>query len=224
MRTIDRPRPVAASSENPSGSPTPSSTTVARRRPPSFVELTTTRPGSACRSSSAGNAWSMAFCRSSFSTTESGVATVGGEEAGVALHGEAHRAVLRRHALLDHASEGAHDLHEGDVVARLPRQRLVHERDGADAPHRLLDRHLRLRRAEPAALQPQQRRDRLQVVLHPVVDLADRRRPSTAAADRGDAARTRPAVSTTAPDTAPWSMSGMQRISTDTSACPSAPR
>ena len=33
----------------------------------------------------------------------------------------------------------------------------------------------RLRRVEPPALQPQQRRDRLQVVLHPVVDLADRR-------------------------------------------------
>ena len=33
---------------------------------------------------------------------------------------------------------------------------------------------LGLGRLEAAALEPQQRRDRLQVVLHPVVDLADR--------------------------------------------------
>ena len=89
----------------------------------------------------------MAFWSSSLSTTDSGVATVAGRNAGVALDREAHRPVLRGHALLDHAGQRPHDLDEGDVVARLPRQRLVHEGDGADAAHRLLDRHLRLGRA-----------------------------------------------------------------------------
>ena len=51
----------------------------------------------------------------------------------------------------------------------------MHERDRADAPHRFLDGDARFGRREPASLKPEERRDRLQVVLHPVVDLADRR-------------------------------------------------
>ena len=68
----------------------------------------------------------------------------------------------------------------------------MHERDRADAAHRLRDRGLRLGRRQPPALQAQQRRDRLQVVLHPVVDLADRRvlrqQQPVAAAQLGDVA------------------------------------
>ena len=87
---------------------------------------------------------------------------------------EVHRAIRRLQALLGEAQQRPHDLDERDVVAGLARQRLVDQRDGADAAHRLRDRRLGLRVLQPTGLQAQQRRDRLQVVLHPVVDLADR--------------------------------------------------
>ena len=54
-------------------------------------------------------------------------------------------------------------------------------------------RGLRLGRLQPAALEPEQRGDRLQVVLHPVVDLADgrvlRQQQAVAAAEVGDVAQ-----------------------------------
>ena len=71
-------------------------------------------------------------------------------------------------------------------------ERLVDEGDRADPAHRLRHRRLGLRVLQPAGLQPQQRRDRLEVVLHPVVDLADRRvlghQHAVALADVGDVA------------------------------------
>ena len=92
---------------------------------------------------------------------------------GVAGDLEQDRVVGRHEALLDHADERAHDLEEGHFLAGLVRQRLVHECDRTDAAHRLLDGGLGLGRRQAPTLQAQQRRDRLQVVLHPVVDLAD---------------------------------------------------
>ena len=51
---------------------------------------------------------------------------------------------------------------------------LVHHRDRADPADRLVERGARLGRPQPPGLQPEQGRHRLQVVLHPVVDLPDR--------------------------------------------------
>ena len=93
----------------------------------------------------------------------------------VAFDLEADRVLGRRRGVLDEPGERPHDLVERHDVARLARQRLVHDRDRADPPLRLRQRGPRLGRLQPPALEPQQRRDRLQVVLHPVVDLADRR-------------------------------------------------
>ena len=97
-----------------------------------------------------GKAWSTAFCSSSLSTTASGVATVAGRMPASPSTVKLHGVVRRGQPLLDHADERPHDLDEGDVVAGLPGQRLVDERDGADAPHRLLDGRLRLGRARAA--------------------------------------------------------------------------
>ena len=69
---------------------------------------------------------------------------------------------------------------------------------------------------EPAALQAQQRRDRLQVVLHPVVDLADRGVLRHAAGGHGGAARRCRAAARPRRSPSPCSSSGMQRISTVT--------
>ena len=122
-----------------------------------------------------GNPWSTAFCSSSVSTTDSGVATRAGIRPPSPASEKCTGPVGRLQALLGEAQQRADDLDERDVVAGLPRQRLVDEGDRADPAHRLRHRRLGLRVLQPAGLQAQQRRDRLQVVLHPVVDLADRR-------------------------------------------------
>jgi hypothetical protein len=84
------------------------------------------------------------------------------------------RTLGRAVALLDDADQRPHDLDERDVLARLPRQRLVDEGDAPDASHGLLDRVLRFGVGQTSALEAEQARDRLEVVLHPVMDLADR--------------------------------------------------
>ena len=109
------------------------------------------------------------------STTDSGVATRAGIRPALADERELDRAIGRLQALLGEAEQRTDDLDERDVVARLARQRLVDEGDRADPPHRLADGGDRLGVRQPPRLQPQQRRDRLQVVLDAVVDLADRR-------------------------------------------------
>lgn len=52
---------------------------------------------------------------------------------------------------------------------------LVHDGDRADPAYRLLERGLRVGGVHAPGLEPEQGGHRLQVVLHPVVDLADRR-------------------------------------------------
>ena len=68
----------------------------------------------------------------------------------------------------------------------------MHQRDRVDPPHALRKRAPGLRDGRAAGLQAQQRGDRLQVVLHPVVDLADRgvlgQQRLVAAAQVGDVA------------------------------------
>ena len=75
--------------------------------------------------------------------------------------------------LAGHHRHPAGDVVEVHDLVRDVRQRLVHHRDRADPADGLLQRRPRLRRLQPPRLQPQQRRDRLQVVLDPVVDLPD---------------------------------------------------
>ncbi|MCL6640818.1 MAG: FAD-dependent oxidoreductase, partial [Candidatus Rokubacteria bacterium] len=64
---------------------------------------------------------------------------------------------------------------EGHLLVDRGRQRLVHDRDRGDPAHRLLERGAGVGRGHPSGLQPQQGRHGLQVVLHPMVDLPDRR-------------------------------------------------
>ena len=77
----------------------------------------------------------------------------------------------------DHAGHRGHplgDVVEVDELFRGVRQRLVDDRDRSDPADRLLQRVPGFRRTGAAGLEPQQRGHGLQVVLHPVVDLADR--------------------------------------------------
>ncbi len=63
----------------------------------------------------------------------------------------------------------------GHLLARIARQHLVHDGDRPDPALGLPQGLLRFTWFETARLQPQERRDGLKVVLHPVVNLADRR-------------------------------------------------
>ena len=81
---------------------------------------------------------------------------------------------MRRH-LADHLDQLVGDLVEVDRPVEGLRQRVVHERDRPHPPDGLFECGPALGHLEPPRLQPQQRGDRLQVVLHPVMDLADRR-------------------------------------------------
>ena len=93
---------------------------------------------------------------------------VGQTRAARPVHGRARGVDGEAQAPVDH-------LVEVDRLLRALQQRLVHERDRGDAPHGLGERLPRLVGLHPPRLHPQQRRDGLEVVLHPVVDLADRR-------------------------------------------------
>ena len=90
--------------------------------------------------------------------------------------------LARAEPLDEHGAQPLDELAEIDVVVALLGQHLVHGGDGEDPVHRVLER---LRRVRPgrAGLEPQERRDGLEVVLDPVVDLLSE-----------DAAQDRPAV------------------------------
>ncbi len=85
------------------------------------------------------------------------------------------RTRLAEHADLgDHPPQRVDDLVEVDPLLDRLAQRLVHDRDRADPADRLLQRQPGRLGVHPPRLQAQQRGDGLEVVLHPVVDLADR--------------------------------------------------
>ena len=92
----------------------------------------------------------------------------------------------------DHRAEPVGDLVEVDVLLDRLAEGLVHDRDRPDPADRLLERGLGRGRVDPAGLEAQQRGHGLQVVLHPVVDLADGRvlghQLAVAAAEVGDVA------------------------------------
>ena len=171
VRTIDRPRPVAASSAKSSGRPDRRRPPASTARSPSLSSTTTTVPGACASREGVVDRVLQQLVehhrqrRGDRGRQLAGVARRPGSGSGAPATTGPPRPCGRAGRTISM---------NGDVVARLARQRLVHEGDRADPPHRLLDRRLGLGRREAPALQPQQRRDRLQVVLHPVVDLADR--------------------------------------------------
>lgn len=73
-----------------------------------------------------------------------------------------------------HRPEPVGDLVEVDRLLDGLAQRLVHDCDRADPTYGLLERELGGLVVDPTRLEAQQRGDGLEVVLHPVVDLADR--------------------------------------------------
>ncbi len=166
-----------------------------------------------------GNAWSTAFCMSSLRTTASGVATSPGSSPAspstwkrIVCSAEdavssTRRASGRTISLKATTSPASRESVSWTIA--IDRMRRSDSASAARASGEL----------QPTALEPQQRRDRLQVVLHAVVDLADRRvlrqQQPVAAAEVADVAqrararrpgRRRPS-------------SGSTRTSTDTSSC-----
>ena len=83
--------------------------------------------------------------------------------------------VVRRGDLGDEQQRPVEDLVEVHVLREALGEGVVHDGDRPDATHRLRQRVARLVGVGAARLDAQQRRDRLQVVLHAMVDLADRR-------------------------------------------------
>ena len=77
--------------------------------------------------------------------------------------------------VVHHRHHAGEHLVDVDPLVDRRRQRLVDQRDRRHPAHRLRQRRAGLLVAGAAGLQAQQGRDRLQVVLHAVVDLADRR-------------------------------------------------
>ncbi len=73
-------------------------------------------------------------------------------------------------ALNEHRAQPVDQLRELDVLVALLRQDFVHRGDREDAVDRMLERFARVD-SLCARLQPQERRDRLEVVLHTMVDL-----------------------------------------------------
>ena len=156
---------------SPAGRPTPLSATVTVSRSCSRdrddLEQAVVRPrrrGKPCCS---------AFCSSSVSTMASGVATAAGSSPNEPVIFGDHPDLGRGH-LPGHHRDPVRDVVEVHDLIRRVRQRLVHDRDRPDPADRLVQRRPRLGRLQPPGLQPQQRGDGLQVVLHPVVDLPDR--------------------------------------------------
>ena len=157
-----------------------------RGRRPSRSATSSMLPGSP-----SGNACSAALCSSSVTARTSGVAAAAGsspnDPGAPGARGRPDRGQVAEHR--QHLVQ--HVVHVDDVLPAAG-QRLVHDRDRGHPPDRLLQRRARGRLGHPPGLQPQQRRDGLQVVLHPVVDLPDRgvlgqQRP-VAAPDVGDVA------------------------------------
>ena len=211
-RCTDAPLSLRISIDPPS-SPVTSACTIVRPRPARRVEREAVgqaravvahlhrhvilaageharRPGPRTRRST--NAWSTAFCMSSLSTTASGVATSPGSSPAspsttkwIARSGDddassTSRASGRTISLKRTTSPASRD----SVSCTIAIER-IRRSDSTSAARASGD-------CKPPGLEPQQRRDRLQVVLHPVVDLADgrvlRQQHAVAAPEVGDVA------------------------------------
>ena len=81
----------------------------------------------------------------------------------------------RQDRIFDEQHERTDYLVEDDLFAGFAREHLVDHGDRAHPTFRLLERDPRLELVTTSRLEAQQRRDRLQVVLHAVVDLANGR-------------------------------------------------
>ena len=118
---------------------------------------------------------STAFVTSSVSASASGVAYSLGSVPKRPVECVRARVFGRRGDLGDELQHAGEHLVEVDVLRQPLRERVVHDGDRRHAPHRLGERLARLVGVRATRLDAQQRRDRLQVVLDAVVDLADRR-------------------------------------------------
>ena len=206
--------PVAPSSEKPSGSPTPSSTTVARRRSPSFSSATTTRPGLGLQVELAGKAWSMAFWSSSLSTTDSGVATVAGRNPAspstVKRTGRSSDDIpssTMRTSGRTISTKATSSPASRDSVSCTSAMERMRRTDSSMATLASGDSNRR-----PCSRSSDEIVCRLFFtrwwISRIVASLDSSRRSRRRSSEMSR-------VSTTAPDTAPWSISGMQRMSTD---------
>ena len=106
------------------------------------------------------------------STMDSGVATSASR---MPKRPRAPAGDLARGDLGDHRQHPVGDLVELHPLVQVLGQRLVHDRDRADPADGLLERLPAPLGLHPPGLEPQQGRHRLEVVLHPVVDLPDGR-------------------------------------------------
>ena len=156
----------------PSGSPRPSSATHTS----SSGSSSSTRRSASISTvpPPAARPCSTALCTSSLMISASGGRVLRPQPAERAPPAGAHRHLPGGH--LHHRGQLA-----GDDVVEVHRlvetlaQRLVHDRDRAHPADGLVEGGPRLVVGQPPGLHPQQRRHRLQVVLDPVVDLADGR-------------------------------------------------
>ena len=136
--------------------------------PSSAIASTTTSPRRASETSTRWPPCSSAFCSSSANTSASAVARAPGQRHRLERRDDI---LAAADALHEHRAQPADQIREIDVLLALLGEQLVHRRDGEDAVDGVLERLARIDRVRRARLQPQQRRDRLQVVLDPVVDL-----------------------------------------------------
>ena len=170
MPTIDSPRVLEPSTSNPGGSPRPSSSTVNRSRPAArLADDHDLAAGLALRRRVAVLDGVLEQLGEHHRDRGRGLRA---QHAEGALPADPRPAAERAH-VGDHAAEPVGDVVEGDALLDRLAERLVHDRDRADPAYRLLERGLRVGAVHPAGLQPQQRGHGLEVVLHPVVDLAD---------------------------------------------------
>lgn len=97
---------------------------------------------------------------------------------------------LARGDFRDHGQDTVGDVVELDALVQVLRERLVHDRNRADASHRFFEGLTAAVGLDAPGLETEQGRHRLEVVLDPVVDLPDRRvlgdQLAFAAAEFGD--------------------------------------
>ena len=161
-------RALGCSGRSPAGSPRPSSATTRSSwlHPARARRAGSLRPASRARRRS---------CTSSESTSASGGRERAGHHAERTLASAPNRPRTPRRRRPTSWRRAVDHGVEVDLLVERLRQGLVHQRDRRHPADRLREGLPGLRHGHPPGLQAQQRRDGLQVVLHPVVDLADGR-------------------------------------------------
>ena len=97
------------------------------------------------------------------------------DNACLSFDGDGDAGILADHTAPHEVHDDARDLGEVDSLLVRAGKQIMHDRHGADTLGCLGECSARLGRVAATRLDAQQRGDRLQVVLHAMVDLADRR-------------------------------------------------